>query len=185
MIDTHARTESAFPEATLIMGASLFIALAAQFRVQLPFSPVPITAQTLAVLLTGALLGAKRGSSAVLLYLLEGLLGLPVFAGASSGLASLFGPTGGYLVGFAGGAYITGMLMERGWSQQLGTSFAALALGNVLIYACGLSWLTMFASKEVVLSLGLWPFIPGDFFKLICATAALFAGSQARKEDII
>lgn len=179
MINARSKTESRSREALLIVGASFFIALGAQFKFYLPFSPVPVTAQTLAVLLTGALLGPVHGAGAVLLYLLEGLMGVPVFAGGQGGLASLIGPTGGYLLGFVPAAYVTGLLIERGWDRNLGTTFAALALGNVLIYAFGLLGLMIFAGRESVLALGLWPFVPGDLFKLACATLALSAGHHA------
>ncbi len=87
--------------------------------IQLPFSPVPITGQTMAVLLVGALLGSRRGALAVLAYIAEGLAGLPVFAGGAAGLARLFGPTGGYLVGFVAAAFLVGWLAERGWIDAL------------------------------------------------------------------
>ncbi len=178
MIDARRRTASTPREVALIVGASLFIALGAQFRFYLPFSPVPVTTQTLAVLLIGALLGPKRGIVAVLLYLMEGLIGLPIFAGGQSGIAGLLGPTGGYLLGFIASAYVTGVLIQRGWDRKPGTTFAALALGNIVIYVFGLSWLMTFVSSESVLTLGLWPFIPGDLFKLACATLALSAGHR-------
>lgn len=179
MINARSKTESISREALLIVGASFFIALGAQFKFYLPLSPVPVTAQTLAVLLTGALLGPVRGAGAVLLYLLEGLMGLPVFAGGQGGIASLIGPTGGYLLGFVAAAYVTGRLIERGWDRNLGTTFAALALGNAVIYVFGLLGLMIFVGSESVLTLGLWPFIPGDLFKLACATLALSAGHRA------
>jgi biotin transport system substrate-specific component len=179
MINARRQTTSRLSEVALIASASLFIALGAQFRFYLPFSPVPVTAQTLAVLLTGALLGSRRGSAAVLLYLLEGLMGLPVFAGGQGGLASLIGPTGGYLLGFVAAAYVIGLLIERDWDRNWGTTFAALALGNAVIYAFGLSWLTIFVGGESVLALGLWPFVPGDLVKLACASLAFSAGQHA------
>jgi biotin transport system substrate-specific component len=179
MINARRQTTSRLSEVALIAGASLFIALGAQFRFYLPFSPVPVTAQTLAVLLTGALLGSRRGSAAVLLYLLEGLMGLPVFAGGQGGLASLIGPTGGYLLGFVAAAYVIGLLIERDWDRNLVTIFAALALGNAVIYVFGLLGLMIFVGSESVLTLGLWPFVLGDLFKLACATLALSAGHRA------
>jgi biotin transport system substrate-specific component len=97
-------------DASLIVGASLLVALMAQVSVPLPFSPVPITGQTFAVLLVGAALGAKRGSASLLLYLLEGAAGLPVFAGGGAGPATFLGPTGGYLIGFVAAAWLVGAL---------------------------------------------------------------------------
>jgi biotin transport system substrate-specific component len=98
----------------IIIGATVFISLSAQIAFNVPFSPVPITGQTLAVILCGAFLGSKKGSLAILAYLLEGISGLPVFAQAQYGLSHLFGPTGGYLLGFIPAAYISGYAVERG-----------------------------------------------------------------------
>ncbi len=118
-----------------IVGCSLFIALSAQIAIPLPFSPVPITGQTLAVLLVGALLGSQRGVLAVLVYLTEGFAGLPVFSGGTAGLARLAGPTGGYLVGLLAAAFITGLLAEQGWDRRVGSTLLAMLLGNAAIYA--------------------------------------------------
>jgi len=159
-----------------IAGGSLFIALSAQVAIPLPFSPVPITGQTLAVLLTGALLGSRRGSLCLLAYLAEGISGLPVFAGGMAGPARLVGPTGGYLVGFIAAAFLTGLLAERGWDRRVRTTLLAMLLGNAAIYAFGLPWLARFVGGERVLALGLLPFIPGDFLKLILATMFLPSG---------
>jgi biotin transport system substrate-specific component len=160
----------------LILGGSVLVALSAQWAVPLPFSPIPITGQTLAVLLVGALLGARRGSLCVLTYLLEGCAGLPVFAGARAGLGVLFGPTGGYLLGFVAAAWVSGWLAERGWDRRTGTAFLAMALGNVIIYAFGLAWLSRFVGGGHVLELGFLPFVPGDILKLILGTLLLPAG---------
>ena len=160
-------------DAALVVAGSLFIALSAQLAIPLPFSPVPVTGQTLAVLLTGMLLGSRRGGLSLLTYLVEGGLGLPVFAGGTAGLARLTGPTGGYLVGFLAAAFLVGMLAERGWDRRAGTTFLAMLLGNVVIYALGLLWLTHFVGSERVLALGLLPFIPGDLWKLLFATLLL------------
>ena len=159
-----------------IAGGSLFIALSAQVAIPLPFSPVPITGQTLAVLLTGVLLGSRRGSLCLLAYLAEGISGLPVFAGGMAGPARLVGPTGGYLVGFIAAAFLTGLLAERGWDRRVTTTLLAMLLGNAAIYAFGLPWLARFVGGERVLALGLLPFIPGDFLKLILATMFLPSG---------
>ena len=157
---------------TLIVGGSLLIGLCAQVKIQ-PFGPVPITGQTFAVLMIGALLGAKRGSLAVLAYLAQGLAGLPVFA-MLSGPAALLGPTGGYLVGFVPAAYVTGLLAEKGWDRRFGTTMLAMALGNVIIYACGLAQLGCLTGfSRTVLTAGLLPFIPGDILKILLAAIML------------
>ena len=121
-------------DALLVVGFSLLTALCARIVIPLPFTPVPITGQTFAVLLTGAALGARRGAAAIVLYVLEGLAGLPVFAGGASGLARLLGPTGGYLLGFIAAAYLTGTLAERGWDRTVRWAAAAMAAGNVVVY---------------------------------------------------
>lgn len=162
-----------------IFCGSLFVALAAQVAIPLPFSPVPITGQTLAVLLIGALLGSRRGASCVLAYLAEGSLGLPVFAGGAAGLARLFGPTGGYLLGFVVAAYVTGLLAERGWDRRAGTALLAMLLGNGVIYAFGLPWLAVFVGMGRALPLGLYPFVAGDLVKLALAALLLPSGWRA------
>ncbi|MBE9102029.1 biotin transporter BioY [Vacuolonema iberomarrocanum] len=166
----------------LILGGSLFIAGAAQIAIPLlPFSPVPITGQTFAVLLVGAALGSKRGALCVLTYLTQGAVGLPVFTGAGAGIATLAGPTGGYLIGFMFAAYLTGWLAERGWDRRLQTNFLAMLLGNLVLYTFGLAWLGVLVGYDKVLALGLWPFIPGDLLKLAIATGLLpFAWKLAR-----
>lgn len=167
------RRYALFYDVALVIGGSLLIALCAQIAIPLPFSPVPITGQTLAVLLIGALLGSQRGGLCLLAYLVEGTAGLPVFAGGKAGLAHLLGPTGGYLVGFIAAAHITGLLAERGWDRRMGTTLLAMLLGNAAIYALGLLWLARFVGGERVLASGLLPFIPGDLLKLILGTMFL------------
>lgn len=163
-------------DAALIISGSLFIALSAQVAVPLPFSPVPVTGQTLAVLLVGALLGSRRGASSLLLYLLEGAVGLPVFAGGMSGPAHLLGPTGGYLFGFVGAAFVTGLLAEQRWDRRVQSNALAMLLGNLVIYAFGLLWLAHFVEADKVLALGFYPFIAGDLMKLALATIFLPSG---------
>ncbi len=164
-----------FYDITLIIGGSLLIGLCAQIKF-FPFGPVPVTGQTFAVLMTGALLGARRGSLAVLAYIAQGVAGLPVFA-VVSGPAALLGPTGGYLVGFAAAACVTGLLAEKGWDRRIGTTVLAMTLGNVVIYAFGLLWLCcLIGVKTTVLTTGLYPFVPGDLLKIALAAALLPSG---------
>jgi biotin transport system substrate-specific component len=162
-------------DASLVLGGSLLVALTAQIAVRLPFSPVPITAQTLAVLLVGALLGSRRGAWSMLAYLGQGLIGLPVFATGASGPAYVLGPTGGYLLGFVAAAYLTGWLAERGWDRRIGTALLAMLIGNAAIYALGLPWLSIYAGTHT-LALGLLPYLAGDALKLALAAAALPGG---------
>jgi biotin transport system substrate-specific component len=152
------------------------IALASQVSVPLPFSPVPITGQTLAVLLAGALLGSRRGTLCLLLYLAEGAVGLPVFAGGRAGLGHLVGPTGGYLFGFVASAFLIGRLADRGWCRRAPTTVAAMILGNAVTYAFGLPWLAGVVGAERALALGLLPFIPGDLLKVLLAGGLLPSG---------
>jgi len=157
---------------TLIIAGSLLIGLCAQIKIQ-PFGAVPITGQTFAVLMIGALLGAKRGSVAVLAYLAQGVAGLPVFA-LLSGPAAILGPTGGYLVGFVPAAYVTGMLAEKGWDRRIAATVLAMALGNVVIYAFGICWLCCLTGvSKTVLTTGLLPFVPGDILKIVLAAILL------------
>jgi biotin transport system substrate-specific component len=160
----------------MLIGASVFIALAAQIAIPVPFSPVPITGQTLAVLLTGILLGSKRGAGAVLLYCAEGILGLPVFAGGSSGIYHLVGPTGGYLLAFIPAAYACGFLAERGWDRNVGRTLIMMVLGKIIIYTGGLFWLSFYVGSGQVLIMGLYPFIPGMIIKIFLAAILLPAG---------
>jgi len=165
----------------LILSGALIIALSAQIAIPLPFSPVPITGQTFSVLLTGALLGSKRGSLAVITYLAEGAIGFPVFAGGKAGILNFLGPTGGYLIGFIVAAFITGLLAERGWDRRVWTTFLAMLFGNIAIYMSGLLWLFRFVGIEKLLPLGFYPFIPGDVLKLTMAAILLPTGWRLLK----
>src|SRR3984893_12702107 len=119
----------------LVIGFSLLTALAAQ--VVIPMGPVPITGQTFAVLLTGALLGSRLGAMAMIAYLIEGASGLPFFYGGSGGIQHVLGPTGGYLVGFPAAAFITGAFAEHGWDKRFLTAVAAMTIGSMVILFCG------------------------------------------------
>ena len=163
-------------DTAVMFAGSAFIALLAQVTVPLPFTPVPLTGQTFAVLLVGALLGSVRGGLSVLFYLMGGAMGFPVLAGGGAGLTRLVGPTGGYLVGFLVAAFVVGFLAERGWDRRVRTTALAMIVGNALIYAFGLSWLAHFVGPERVFSFGLYPFIPGDLIKMGLAAVALPAG---------
>lgn len=174
----HAGT-SARPhlhEAILVLAGSALIAVSAWIAVPLPFSPVPVTAQTFAVLLVGSALGARRGAAAAIAYLGEGSLGLPVFAGGSGGAHVLAGPTGGYLAGFVAGAWLCGFLAERGWDRRVLTTVVSMVLGNVAILLPGVLWLSRFVGTERVLALGLTPFLPGDVVKIAAAAVILPLG---------
>ncbi len=159
-----------------IAGGSAIIALSALISIRLPFGPVPVTAQTMTVLLLGAMMGKTRALASVLLYLAQGIAGLPVFAGGMFGAAYLLGPTGGYLIGFVPAVLITGHLAERGWDRKVSTAFLAMLAGNIAIYACGLPWLALYIGAERVFALGLTPFVTADIVKLVLAASILPAG---------
>ncbi len=160
-------------EIALIVTGSWLIALAAQIAI--PLWPVPITGQTFGVLLVGALLGSKWGAWAVMVYLAQGAMGLPVFAGGTGGPARLLGPTGGYLVGFVAAAFVVGWLSERGWHRRFTTTAISMLIGNLVIYVFGLAWLAAFLgwSGDAVLRAGFLPFVPGDLLKVLLAALAL------------
>src|SRR5229473_3894335 len=122
----------------LVIGFSLLTAAAAQ--VVIPIGPIPITGQTFAVLLTGALLGSRLGAMAIIAYLVEGASGLPFFSGGTGGIAHLLGPTGGYLVAFPAAAFVTGAFAENGWDKRFLTAVAAMAAGSVIIIVAGWAW---------------------------------------------
>jgi biotin transport system substrate-specific component len=155
--------------AALVVGFSLLTALAAQVVVPLPWTPVPLTGQTFAVLLTGALLGSRMGALAMLAYLAEGAVGLPFFRGGAGGAH--------YLFAFPLAAFVTGYLAERGWDRRFTTAAAAMALGSVVILAGGWAWLTLFYRTATdAFAAGVLPFLVGDAVKIALAAAALPAG---------
>jgi len=159
----------------VVLGGSFLIALFARVSIPLPFSPVPIALQGHVCLLLGVLLGSRLSALAVLTYLLQGAIGLPVFALGKAGMAVLLGPTGGYLIGYLLGAWVTGYLVERSGSKSLRQATLAMAIGNLAIYLCGLSQLSLFVGSERVFLLGMFPFLIGDCFKLGVAYQALKA----------
>ncbi|MFH1524309.1 MAG: biotin transporter BioY [Chloroflexota bacterium] len=163
----------ALRDTMLILFGSLFVAALAQVRIPLPFTPVPLTGQTFAVLLVGAALGSRRGVASLGLYTLLGLVGLPVFAGGSGGTAHLFGPTGGYLLGFIAAAWVVGQLAERGLERSVRTSILPFLAGTAIIYLFGISWLAVYLGFQKALTAGLVPFLVGDFIKLIGAALTL------------
>lgn len=159
----------------LVAGGAGLIAASAQLSIKLPFTPVPITGQTFAVLLVGAGLGTARGGAAALLYLLVGLVA-PVYAPHTGyGFATITGASGGYLISYPFVAALTGALAERQWDRRFSSAVGAMLTGNVVIYLFGLPWLAhvLHTNLEHTLADGLYPFVPGDMFKLYLAAAAL------------
>lgn len=166
--------------ALLCVGFSAFVAAMAQVSILLPFTPVPITGQTLAVLLAGVALGPRLGFGALVLYLTEGAAGLPVFAGGAAGPAVFAGPTGGYLVAFPLAAALAGALAVRGWDRRPVWTAGAMLGGALLIFGFGATWLGVwlalagkFTSLAAVLQMGVLPFLPGEALKIALATVLL------------
>lgn len=153
--------------------SALFAALiTAGAFLAIPIGPVPIVLQNFFVLLAGLLLGGQWGVFSVVIYLLAGACGLPVFAGAAGGLGRLFGPTGGYLWGYLPAVFVTGGLSRR-LGRKTGGDLAALACGTMLVYAFGVPWLKLVAGLDwtQALALGMLPFLPGDALKIVAAVA--------------
>jgi len=160
---------------SLVVAFSLFNAAAAQFSLNI--GPIPITGQSFAVTLTGALLGSRLGALALVAYILEGCSGLPFFANGAGGLHVLFGPTGGYLVSFPAAAYITGAFAENGWDRRFLTAAAAMVIGSAVILGAGWAWLVVLQTPPVVaFNVGVKPFLLGDVVKVILAAAVLPTG---------
>ena len=167
----------------LALAFSLLIALSAQFKIPLPFTPVPATGQTFAVLLCGALLGARWGTIAVGLYLLEGFAGLPVFAGGHN--YTQLSATIGYLPAFMIGAAVTGWFCERGWDKSTVRALSAMTFGLFVIYAGGWFGLTYFMPASAAFAQGVVPFVVGDIFKIVLAAAALPLGWKLTRPEPI
>jgi biotin transport system substrate-specific component len=167
------RTAAWLRDLLLITTGALFVAALAQVKIPLPFTPVPLTGQTFAVLLVGAMLGSKRGVASLALYTLMGAVGLPFFAGGASGLAYLSGPTLGYLIGFVVAAYAVGTVAEWGLERSVRTSPVPFLAGTLVIYIFGAGWLAILFGIEKALTLGVLPFIIGDAIKLVLAALAL------------
>jgi biotin transport system substrate-specific component len=149
----------------LVALGTALLALSAKINLPLPY--VPMTLQTLVVLMIGAAYGWRLGSATVIAYLAEGAIGLPVFAGPVGGLAPLLGPTAGYLAGFVAAAFITGWLSERGWDRSVPRLFVAMGLGHIVILAAGFAWLAfgMKLGVEKAWLVGIAPFVAASVIK--------------------
>jgi len=165
----------------LVLSFSILTAVSAKIRVFLPFTPVPITAQTLAVLLTGTILGSQMGVLSISIYLLAGIAGIPLFSGKTAGISYIFGPTGGYLFGFVIAAFVLGKLAEKGKDRSFITCIPMMLLGQLIIYSFGLLWLARFVPMNKLLMVGLIPFILGDLIKLALASVLMPLGWNLRK----
>lgn len=160
---------------TLIIASSLLMALSARASIVLPFTPVPITLQTFVLMLVASSLGSRRAALALLLYLVEGASGLPVFASGGGFMYFLTVPSAGYLISYPFAAFVVGWLAERGLERSYKTSILAMLPGTVIIYLVGVVWLSFWLHGNLMLAiqLGMLPFIPGDLIKLFAAAALL------------
>lgn len=174
LIDERILPGLALRHVVLVIAGSLIIAASAKVALPIPFSPVPMTLQPLAVLLVGAALGSVRGFAAALLYLLEGISGLPFFA-AGVGPAALIGPTGGYLMAFPFAAGLAGFFGERGWMRPVPAAIASLTFSLSLLYLSGWGWLVsgLRMDPEVAFAAGVLPFLLADIIKVILAALLL------------
>ena len=191
-----SRSINLLRDGLLIVAFSLLMALSAHLSIFLPFTPVPITMQTLVLMLAGASLGSKRGALVMLLYLAEGAAGLPVFA-KGGGFIYLVGPTAGYLWSYPVAAFVVGWLCEKGLDRNFYTSILAMLPASLIIYAVGVTWLSVYGiptSHGIDHSLyaaflgGMLPFIPGDLLKLCIAAGLLPAAwsivRRVRKDEV-
>ena len=168
---TPSAATSAVTKAALVVFGSLLLAVSAQFKI--PLYPVPVTGQTLVVLLIGMTYGPRLGGITLAAYLFEGALGLPVFAGGAAGVAVLMGPTAGYLFGFLLAARAMGYLAERGMGRTVVSTISAMVIGNFVIYLCGALWLADFIGFGQAIAAGVLPFLYGDALKLVVAAGLM------------
>jgi biotin transport system substrate-specific component len=165
----------------LALGGSLLLALSA--KVQVPFYPVPLTLQTLVVLLLGATLGARLAAASVALYLIEGLAGLPVFAGAVAGPVYMAGPTAGFLVGFLVAAALVGFAADRRWDRTWIRLLVSLSLGHAVIFAFGFLWLAQLIGAERAFAVGVAPFALATIVKTLLAVALIGASKNMARRS--
>ena len=186
----ESRSRAITQDAVLVVGFALLTALAAQIEIPLGFTPVPLTGQTFAVLLSGAVLGMRRGALSQLAYWFAGLVGLPFYSGGAGGWEKGTGSTMGYLVGFVVAAGAIGYLAEKKHDRNFATSLPAMLLGSTIIYAFGATWLSIHLNlplangEQNAISLGVAPFLVGDLLKALvaagCTTSVWAAISKSK-----
>jgi len=190
IVQPTTRVRAIVRDVLLVVGFALLTAAAAQIEIQLGFTPVPLTGQTFAVLLSGAVLGMRRGALSQLVYWMAGLTGLPFYSGGAGGWKSGTGATLGYLVGFIVAAGAIGYLAEQKQDRNFATSLPAMLLGSTLIYTCGAAWLTTYLNigfatgENNAIALGVAPFLVGDVIKALLAaacTTGVWAAINKRK----
>ena len=174
VVDSWA-AKSTVRNAVLVFGLTALTALSAQVSIPLPFTPVPLTLQTFAVLAGAAALGAERAVLAQVLYLVLAVAGAPVLAGGASGGATVVGATGGYLLGFVVASYVVGKIAERGATQKISATVLAYVAGSAVIYTLGALWLAYSTSNSIswAIANGVVPFLVGDAIKAVAAGAVL------------
>ena len=173
VISQRTQNRATLISAAQIIGASLLIALCAQIRIPLPFSPIPLTFQTFAVLLIGSLLGSKKGALSVIAYLAEVSLGLPFLQGGMVNPFALVGITAGYLIGFVVQAYFVGWFFEKRKTLSFGKTLSVLSLACLVQLALGTLWLAHFVGWNNDLPMGFYPFVPSEVLKAM-AVISLF-----------
>ena len=156
--------------ALLVIGGSLALTVSA--HVKIPFYPVPVTMQTMVVLLIGMSYGPRLGALTIAAYLAQGAMGMPVFAGGA-GLLYMAGPTGGYLAGFLAAAFVMGALAQRGWGKTVVSTALAMLIGTIVIYTLGVAWLSNLFGFGVGIKAGLLPFLYGDALKIVIAAGIM------------
>lgn len=175
LVPAVVRPSSAVTEIALVAGGVALLAASAQVVIPLPFTPVPVTGQTFAALLVGGAFGASRGLASMMVYLLVGALGAPVFAQGEGGLGVFSMPTAGYLVGMLLAATLVGAVAERGWDRKVVPALGAMVLGSAVIYSVGVGWLALSLNVGLgkAVALGLTPFLIGDALKIALAAGLL------------
>ena len=181
VLDIQGRTNEWLRQGAIVVGASLFVALCARVTIPLPFTPVPLTMENFGVLMVGLALGSRRGFAALMLYLVEGASGMPVFSAGSAGVAQLFGLTGGFLLAYPFVAAIAGWIAERGAKNFFRFLVASVA-GEIVLFAGGISWLAIYThSFAQAVQFGLYWFIFAEVIKIMLAAGSVSGWNRARK----
>lgn len=184
VVDSWAE-KSVVKNASLVLGLVALTAVCAQVAIPLPFTPVPLTLQTFAVLAGAAALGAERAVIAQVLYILLAVAGLPVLAEGSSGAETVVGATGGYLVGFVVASYVVGRIAQRGATHKVSSTVVAYVVGSAIIYTLGVAWLAHVTGWSILesVSKGMVPFLIGDAIKALAAGAILPTAWKLTRND--
>ncbi len=164
-------------DAAIGITASLALALCAPFTIHLPFTPVPVTIQVQVALFLGAIMGPRKGVWMILAFLAQGLMGWPVFAGGASTIATIIGPRGGYLFGYLIAAYVVGKIYQSSQNKSTLSLFFSMLIGNLIVYFCGFSWLSVLVGIKKAFIIGIFPFMLSDLIKLTLIALSFKQGS--------